>query len=445
MKSKIGLYTALSLVVANMVGTGVFTSLGFQLLGISDFSAIMLLWIAGGVIALFGSFAYSELGAAIPRSGGEYRFLSEIYHPLVGFLSGWISATIGFAAPVAAAAWALGKYVNTIYPTASAQLIGAAVIVLITIIQSLNYKVGNGFQSVSTTLKIVLILVLIVCGLFYVNPVAISVLPTENTWRDVTGASFAISLVYVSYAYSGWNASSYIAGEMKNPKRNIPLSILGGTILVSALYILLNYVFLKTAPVAEMRGVAEVAFVSAKHIFGEAGSKLISAMISLLLVSTISSMIIVGPRVIHAMGEDYPLFALLTRKNKNDIPVSAIMLQSIISLVLLFTSSFDSIITCISFTLTLFSTLTVFGVIIYRIRKPEMERPYKTFGYPYTPLIYLAINIWFLYFVFVGKTEESLVGLGIVALGAVVYFVADFLLKKKQLVGKNEQEIVDSL
>lgn len=431
MRNKIGLYTALSLVVANMVGTGVFTSLGFQLLSISDFAAIMLLWVAGAVIALCGSFAYSELGAAIPRSGGEYRFLSEIYHPLLGFLSGWVSATIGFAAPIAAAAWALGKYASAVYPALPPQVIGAVVIILLTVVHSFNHSVGGSFQSVATTLKIVLILVLVVFGLLYVSPVVVSVLPTANTWQDVSGAAWAVSLVYVSYAYSGWNASSYVAGEMENPKRNIPLSILGGTILVAALYILLNYVFLKTAPIDEMRGVAEVAFVSAKHIFGDAGSKVISGMISLLLISTISSMVMVGPRVISSMGEDYPLFARLTRKNKNGIPVTAIITQSVIALVLLLTSSFDSIITCISFTLTLFSTLTVLGVMVYRVRNPEVERPYKTFGYPFTPLLYVVINLWFLYFVITQKTKESFAGLGIVTLGAIVHWVVSGRIKQK--------------
>jgi len=239
--------------------------------------------------------------------------------------------------------------------------------------------------------------------------------------------------VYVSYAYSGWNASSYIAGEMENPKKNIPLSILSGTVLVSVLYILLNYVFLRTAPVEEMKGVAEVAFVSAKYIFGDYGSKVISVMISLLLVSTISSMVIVGPRVINAMGEDYPLFAIITKKNSHGIPVYAIILQSLIAIVLLFSSGFDTIITYISFTLTLFSTLTVLGVIVYRMKQPDVERPYKTWGYPVTPIVYILVNCWFLYFVIKGKPFESLIGIGIVALGAVAYYLTNHFLSKKDL------------
>ncbi len=424
MKHKIGLYTALSIVIANMVGTGVFTSLGFQLFGTSDIAAILSLWVIGGVVAILGSFAYSELGAAIPKSGGEYRFLSETFHPFLGFLSGWVSATIGFAAPIAAAAWALGKYLNTINPSLPAQWIGFIVIILITIVQSTNHQIGGGFQRYATSIKIGLILVFILVGAFATTQLDFSILPTAATWHDMMQPSFAVSLVYVSYAYSGWNASSYIAGEMYKPERNIPISILGGTLLVALLYIGLNFIFLKTAPLNEMRGVPEVAFVSAKYIFGAGGSKLVSLMISLLLVSTISSMIIVGPRVINAIGEDYPIFKIVSHKNKHGIPVVAIISQSAIASILLFSSTFDTIITYISFTLSLFSTLTVLGVFFHRKKYPDLARPYKTWGYPFTPAIYVAINCWFLYFVFTQKTAESLIGLGVVALGAIFWLVS---------------------
>jgi APA family basic amino acid/polyamine antiporter len=433
MNGKIKFPTALSVVIANMIGTGVFTSLGYQLPAISDFSAIIALWLVGGVVALFGAFAYSELGAALPRSGGEYNFLSEIYHPAVGFLSGWVSATIGFAAPIAAAAWALGKYFSTVIPGYSPQMIGAVVIILVTIIQSINYAIGGGFQTVATAIKVLLIIVFIIFGLLCACNTHISVMPSAQTYDDVFSAPFAISLVYVSFAYSGWNASSYIAGEVDNPKRNIPLSILVGTLLVTVLYIMINYVFLRTAPVEEMKGVNEVAFISAKYIFGDNGAKLISLIISVLLVSTISSMVIVGPRVIQMIGEDYSIFRILSRKNSNGIPVIAIASQSLIALILLYSSSFDMIITYISFTLSLFTTLTVLGVFILRYQKPDLERPYKTWGYPVTPAIFLILNCWFLWFVFKGKPVASLVGLGVVALGLVVYFIAKFLSKNKEI------------
>ncbi len=433
MNGKIKFPTALSVVIANMIGTGVFTSLGYQLPAITDFAAIIALWLIGGIVALFGAFAYSELGAALPRSGGEYNFLSEIYHPSVGFLSGWVSATIGFAAPIAAAAWALGSYFSTVIPGYSPQMIGAVVIILVTIVQSINYAIGGGFQTVATAIKVILIIVFIVFGLLCACNTHISVMPTAQTYTDVFSAPFAVSLVYVSFAYSGWNASSYIAGEVDNPKRNIPLSILVGTLLVTVLYIMVNYVFLRTAPVEEMKGVNEVAFISAKYIFGDNGAKLISLIISVLLVSTISSMVIVGPRVIQMIGEDYSIFKVLSHKNSNGIPVIAIASQSIIALILLYTSSFKMIITYISFTLSLFTTLTVLGVFILRYQRPDLERPYKTWGYPVTPAIFLILNCWFLWFVFKGEPGAALIGLSVMALGLLVYFLAKFLSKNKEI------------
>jgi APA family basic amino acid/polyamine antiporter len=433
MNGKIKFPTALSVVIANMIGTGVFTSLGYQLHDINDFAAIIALWLIGGIVALFGAFAYSELGAALPRSGGEYNYLSEIYHPSVGFLSGWVSATIGFAAPIALASWALGNYLSTVVPGFSPQMIGAVVIILVTIVQSINYAIGGGFQTVATAVKVILIIVFIIFGLLCACNTHISIQPTAQTYKDIFSGPFAVSLVYVSFAYSGWNASSYIAGEVDNPKRNIPLSILVGTLLVTVLYIMINYVFVRTAPVEEMKDVNEVAFISAKYIFGDNGAKLISLIISILLVSTISSMVIVGPRVIQMMGEDYSIFRLLSRKNSNGIPVIAIVFQSVVALVLLFTSTFQMILTCISFTLTLFTTLTVFGVFILRYQKPDLERPYKTWGYPVTPAIFLILNCWFLWFVFKREPKAALIGLGVVALGLVVYFLAKILSKNKEI------------
>ncbi len=427
---KINFPAALSVVIANMIGTGVFTSLGFQLLGITDFAAILCLWIVGGIIALLGSFAYSELGAALPKSGGEYNFLSKIYHPFIGFLSGWVSATIGFAAPIALAASALGSYSSAFLPGVSPKLIGAGVIIFITLIQSFNNQLGGGFQTIATSLKVLLIIVFCFMGLTAPAVQNISFSIGENTYPAIFSGAFAISLVYVSYAYSGWNASAYIAGDTENPKRNIPLSILLGTLIVAVLYVFLNYIFLRTAPIAEMTGVPEVATVPAKYIFGESGGRIISLIISLLLVSTISSMVIVGPRVIAAIGEDFSIFKLLATKNKNNVPVRAIVFQSAIALTLLFTSQFQTILNYTTFVLTLFATLTVFGVILLRIKSPALERPYKTWGYPVTPILFVLVNCWFMYFIVKDKTMEAFIGLGILAVGAVVYLVANNYQKK---------------
>jgi APA family basic amino acid/polyamine antiporter len=432
MQGKYSLWAATAVVIANMIGTGVFTSLGYQLLSTSDFATIILLWVLGGAIALSGAFAYSELGAAMPQSGGEYNFLSQIYHPSVGFLSGWVSATIGFSAPIALCAVTLGKYFSTVVPGVNATYLGLGVIIGATIIHSLKHSIGGSFQTVFTVLKVLLIGVFIVFGFAYGGVPHTSFMPSSETWSNMFSGSFAVSLVYVSFAYSGWNASSYIAGEVAEPKRNIPLSILAGTGIVAILYVLLNAVFLHTAPINELVvdtatfAPREVAFVSASHVFGSNVGKGFSVLISIFLVSTISSMIIAGPRIIFAIAHNFKIFNVFKKTNKHGVPVVAIWFQSLIACIILITSNFDRIITYTTFALTLFSTLTVLGVIVYRYRNPTADRPYKTFGYPFSCLFFVSSNIWFLGFIIKDKPIESLIGLGIVGAGVLVYAYSSF-------------------
>lgn len=434
-KRPITLFVAISVVVANMIGTGVFSTLSYQVLSIDSVFSIMMLWLVGGVVALCGALAYSELAAAMPRSGGEYHFLSKIYHPSVGFLSGWVSMIVGFSAPIAAAAIALSEYSVKIYPNLYPKVIAAVVVIGLSVIHGVDVRKGGLFQGVFTTLKILLLIFLVGAGFFVADGQDISILPTDGDWKTIFGTSaFAVSLVYVSYAYSGWNASSYIAGEVQNPKKNLPRSLIIGTGLVTLLYLGVNYVFLYTVPMDEMTNLSfmdlesdpelAVGFLAGKNIFGESGGKVISALIAFGLISTVSSMVIAGPRVMSAMGEDFRLFKRLSQKSSGGAPLYAIGLQLIIALVLIFTSSFEQVISYIGFTLSLFATLTVAGVYIMRIRKPDMPRPYKTWGYPVTPAIFLIINIWMMVYLIIQKPVISLAGLGTVAIGLVIYFIA---------------------
>lgn len=432
---KIGVITATAVVIANMVGTGVFTSLGFQVLGTKTIFALLMLWVIGGVIALCGALSYSELGAAIPRSGGEYTYLSRIYHPAVGFLSGWVSVVVGFAAPIALAAMALGGYFTTVFPQFDKIWVGAIVVLLITVVHSTNLKVGGGFQNVVTSIKVLLILVFIACGFIYGEHQPISIAPAEGSFNEIWSAGFAISLIFVSYAYSGWNASAYIASEIKNPQKNLPRSIMWGTLIVMCLYVLLNFVFLYSVPIPEMHDaqgnpVIEIGSLSAVKIFGITGGNIMSVVISLLLISTISSMVFAGPRVTMVIGEDLTALRFFARKNSKGIPVIAIALQSIIALVLIFTSTFAAVLTYLGFTLSLFTTLTVLGLFILRFKEPDLPRPFKAWGYPFTPLIFLLLNIWILWFVIKGKPMESLAGLGTVLIGLIVYFISNYYSKK---------------
>ena len=420
---KIGFYTATSIVIANMIGTGVFTSLGYQVIDIHSVFSLLFLWLVGGVIALCGALSYSELASALPRSGSEYHYLSKIYHPSIGFLSGWVSMTVGFAAPVALSAMLLGGYVNKVFPEMNATILALSVVYTLTFIHILSIKTGSRFQNIFTLLKILLILFIIISGFILPAHQSISIFPSVNSLKDITSSGFAISLFWVSYSYSGWNASSYIAGEIENPRRNVPRSLFIGTLFVAIIYILLNFVFLYTTPMPAMAGQKEVGFVVSKVMFGERGGDIISMIIALLLISSASSMIIVGPRVSQVMGEDNRLLSFLSTKGKFDIPYLAILFQSFISFILIITSTFEQVLIYVGFTLNIFTFLTVLGLIIFRIKHPDIERPYKTWGYPITPIVFLVVTLWILCYGVIIRPHESLIGIGTVLLGLIVYFI----------------------
>jgi APA family basic amino acid/polyamine antiporter len=432
---KVGFNTAVSIVIANMIGTGVFTSLGFQVLGIESGFAIIMLWVVGGILALCGALTYGEIGAAFPESGGEYNYLSKLYHPAVGFISGWVSVTVGFAAPIAAASMALGSYVNKVYPTMDSVILALSVIAIITFIHSINLKAGSLFQRIFTVVKVVCILMFVGFGLFHIPQHTIAFKADTSAWSDIFSKGFAISLIYVTYAYSGWNAASYISGEMKNAQRNLPRALFVGTLVVMVIYTLLNYVFLYSVPIPELKGVLEVGYLSANKIFGAQVGQFMSLIIALLLISTISAMILAGPRVMKSMGTDIKGLKFFAISNKNNVPYVAIIFQSIIAVVLVLTSSFQSLITYVGFTLNLFTFLTVLGIFILRYKHKHLVTSYKTFLYPVTPLLFLSIILFILTYTMIEKPVESLYGLGTVVLGLLLYF---FTNKKEN---KTPQEI----
>lgn len=411
-----------------MIGTGVFTSLGYQLHGIQSGFAIMLLWLLGGVIALCGALSYGELASAMPRSGGEYNYLSRIFHPLLGFLSGWVSVTVGFAAPVALSAMALGSYVNKVYTGLNPTLIASTTVIIFTIIHSFTLKRSAFFQDASTLLKIILILFLVIAGFMLAASQHITILPVESTikeqsWNCIFSSAFAVSLNYIYYAYSGWNASAYVANDIEKPEVNIHKSLLYGTLVVMVLYILINYVFLNAAPMEELKDKKEVGYIAAIHIFGSSGSKLMAILIALTLLSSVSSMMFIGPRVSQVMGQDLKQIGFLARLNKNGIPVLATLIQCGISVFLVVTSTFNDVMLYIGFTLNLMTFLTVLGLFVMRIKGKIKSSSYKTFGYPLTPFIFLLLSAWTLYFTMKENYVQPLLGLCTILAGSIIYFL----------------------
>ena len=428
----VSLTTAISIVVANMVGTGVFTSLGFQVADLPSAFVIVCLWTLGGVVALGGALSYAELAAALPRSGGEYHFLSRIFHPALGFLAGWTSATVGFAAPIALAAMAFGTYAKGLMPGVSPLLLSLIVVWGTSAIHFTGQKRGSKFHNWFTGAKVVLMVAFIVAGFVTRATPGVSFLPARNDLHLMTGSSFAIALVYVMYSYMGWNASTYIVNEIRDPKRNVPRSVFLGTLAVLVLYVALNAAFLRSTPLAAMSGQLEVGLIAGRQIFGAAGGQVVAALISLGLISAVSSMIWIGPRVTVAIGEDLPALSLLAIQTKNGTPRVALGVQAVITTVLLLTGTFQGVLVYIQIALILFSALTVLGVIVLRVREPGLARPYKTWGYPVTPVLFLLVSGFMIFYLLKTQPTKSLEGLGTVILGLLFYFLAGGTPKKKE-------------
>ena len=370
-QTKFKYITVTAVIVANMVGTGVFTSLGFQLLDIQSGFALLLLWILGGLTALCGAISYAELGATLPRSGGEYNFLSQIYHPAAGFVSGWISMSVGFAAPTALAAMTFSAYFTSSLfgevPNFVEQVIAVSLLLLLSAVHSSNHRNSGRTQTIFTTLKVVVILLFILASLVVVEaPQPISFLPKSDDFQIVTSGAFAVALIYVSFAYSGWNAATYLSSEIENPQRALPLVLISGTSVVTLLYLGLNFVFLYTTPMDSMTGEVEVGAIAARTVFGELAGGLFGLALALLLISTVSAMTMAGPRVIQVVGEDFPKLNFLGRKNSSGIPARSIFLQSTIAIVFIMSSTFESVLVFAGFTMALNTFASVFGLFVLR-------------------------------------------------------------------------------
>lgn len=418
-----GVASAASVMVANMIGTGVFTALGFQVQTLHTGFALLMLWVVGGVVALCGALAYAELGTMLPRSGGEYVYLGRAWHPMVGFLGGWTSMTVGFAAPIALAGIAFGRYVSAIVPLPplASSLVVLAVVVGVHVA---GLHAARRFQLLITGTQLVLIGGFIVAGLRFAPPVPIALGPGAPAWREVFSAPFAVSLVYVSYAFTGWNAAGYIGGEIREPRRTIPRALLLGTLLVTVLYVLLNWAFLRTVPLSALAGTVEVGALSAAAMFGRTGGLVMSAMIATVLIATISAMVLGGSRVTHAVAADLPRWRFLGARAANGVPRNAVFAQVVLILLLLLSNSFEQVILYAGFTLNLMSLLAVLGMVWLRVREPGLPRPYRVWGYPVTPLVYTALSVWTLGTLLRERPFESLAGLGTLAVGGLVWWAA---------------------
>ncbi|OZV69697.1 APC family permease [Winogradskyella aurantia] len=417
---KISTLTGIALVVANMIGTGVFTSLGFQLKDLQNPTIILILWVLGGLIALSGAFSYAEIGTHIQRSGGEYAFLTKLFHPLVGYLSGWISITVGFAAPIALSAMAFVAYFP--YFNLNPKWTSIILIAIITLIHTKNLALSSKFQNISTLFKIGIIVILIFIGIWLEPSFDNTGFLSSSDYSNLISPAFAVALIYVSYSYSGWNAAAYITEEFKNPKKALPIALIGGTLIVTVLYALLQYVFLKHVPIPELKDQLNVGTIALNKMIGDDYGRLFGLAISLLLVSGISAMVWVGSRVTSSIAKDHRFWNYFKAK-KNNIPQSALWLQFGISALLILTGTFEQILIYCGILLTISSMATVTGVfkLRYQQKKEQTDR-FRSPLFPLFQLIFILLSLWMIIYAFINSPFEVVVGFGNILIGFITYW-----------------------
>lgn len=440
---RLGYFPLYNIVVANIIGAGIFTTSGILLGEVNHTLIMILIWLFGGLIAISGALSYSELGIAMPQAGGEYTFLSRLYHPSIGFLSGWVSFIAGFSAPIAASAIGFSEYFyraipiipvtgpwSEISPSTFKQLLAICVIVLFTFIHARGLNLGSRIQNFLTILKIALLVMLIVGGLtlgkgdwnhFSMNQPLVANLNSLKAG--------GLSLLWVMFAYSGWNAATYIGSEVKNPRKNIPKALITGTLTVVALYFLLNIFFVYAIPPEQMKGVVSVGGLAVANAFGVRAESIISLLISFALFSSLSAYLILGPRVYYAMSRDGYFFTSFARvTNHNHAPSRAILLQGALSVVMVISGTFDQILTYMGFALGLFPLIAVAG--IFKLRKGTLNTPSMP-GYPYAQFFFLTTSIIMLTLSFFERPTESFIALLTVFMGLPFYHYFRRRAKKK--------------
>jgi len=386
----------MSFVVASMIGTGVFTALGYQLEATDTVFSIMLLWVLGGVAAITGAFTYIALASALPRSGGEYHFLSNIYGPAIGYVTGLLTVLVGFCAPIGASAIALDSYASNLFalPLGGFSLWSMGSLLLVFLVHFSHVRTGGNFNLLFTFLKVVLILIFVLAGFFLIKePMSLSHLPQKKDLDLIMSSGFGVSLVYVTYSYTGWNAAVYMLDEVKNPKRNVPIAIIGGTLIVGVIYLLVNYVLLYSTPMDVMAGQTDVVAFASERIFGQTGKLFACGLIAFGLLSNISAMVVSASRVIGRMGEDYKVLSVFAKTNSRNVPTFALALVCCIAFLVVANSTFKEVIEYAGFILSIFGLMSVVGLFILKFKNPSLKLPFGGWFYPIVPAIYLIIKL----------------------------------------------------
>ena len=433
--------SATALVVSNMVGTGIFTTSGYLAGDLGTVELLFAIWVVGAVCALAGAFCYSELGINFPSSGGEYVYLTEAYGPTWGFMTGWVSFFAGFSAPIALAALAVSAYLGYFFPAlklsastpifgsgdwefrlGGAQIVAMAVVAAFTAINCFGVRLTARVQNVLTATKVSVILAFIVFGFaFGAGSWDHFSMPAVRTSTTPIFFQFFVSLFFTYLAYSGWNAATYVAEELHQPSRTLPLSLAWGTGLVAALFLALNLLFIYAVPMEKLKGEVAVGALAAKALFGPAVAGAFAGLMALSLLATVNAMVTIGPRVYYAMAKNGAFFSAAAQVHPRwHTPVTAILCQGACTILLTITP-FINLVLFIAFALNFFAVMSVASLFVFRKRPGWRRIRAVSFAWPLVPLFFIAIGISMTIVGLRLKPVVSLVSLAMIAAGALVY------------------------
>jgi basic amino acid/polyamine antiporter, APA family len=451
LKRQIGLFDAIMLISGDMIGIGIFVTTGAIAETLPTPGGVLLVWILGGVLALTGALSCAELSASLPYAGGDYIYIKEAYGKLMGFLSGWSSFLVTFSGAIAFLAVGFTGFMAFFFPLLGSQetffsatvtglsinvtpgtIFAIVVVMLISALHCLGVRQGTLAQNVLTTLKIGSLVGIILLGVLLGKGDTAYFRPLFD-WQKITNFSvFAAAFIPAIFAYSGWNAVIYIAGEVKDPERNLPRALLWANLLVISLYLAINVVYIYGVPVTEMKGALRVSEVATTALFGHQTSAWITAMITVSILGALNAVTMIGPRIYYAMAQDGVFFKSLARVHPGfGTPTNAIILQAVWASFLILTGTFGTLFTYVSVIITLFAAFTVGAVIVLRWKRPELRRPYKLWGYPVVPIAFILAHFWIVWGSLIEKPWESLWGVFIVGLGIPAYLLWQNRLKSK--------------
>jgi len=441
LKRKFGVFTATSIVVANMIGAGIFTTSGLMARQLPGPAWVLICWLLGGLISLSGALCYAELATRMPEEGGEYIYLKKLYHPLLGFLTGWTSFFVGFSAPIAGSALAFSEYVFGAFNTQlididnnqliyQKKILAIIIIIVFTLIHYLGVRWGSAIQNILTVLKVLLVLGLASIGLFF-SKLKDSFFYFNN---DGDGQNLAIgaAMMMVMFAYSGWNASAYIAGEIKNPRKTLPVSLITGTSIVTFLYLFVNIFIFTSIPYASLKGKIPVVELALVKVFGSGIGDLMGFIIGFALLSSLSAFIIIGPRVYFAMAQDRLFFSFASKVHpRYGVPGRSIVIQGCIAVVMVIVGSFEQLIIYLGFALGIFTWLAIAGIFIVRKKGIGEKSAFRIWGYPFVPLFFLSVSLLMMIVAFINRPLESSIAILTVLLGIPFYYLWNKNLKNK--------------